>query len=105
MYIGLNGTIPVQHLEGAFAPLACFLEREGLDRVSNFSISFDGWRNERRCRILSDKGYVSLIRFDPAESGFDPAAHLALPDGLRICDRSDEYEFDPFKLLMGDLFD
>jgi hypothetical protein len=105
MYIGLSGTIPIEHLGAAFAPLTSFLKSEGLDRVSNFSVSFDGWRGERRCRILGKHGYVGLVRFDPAASGFNPQAHLALPDGLRICDRSDEFDFDPFKLMMGDLFE
>ncbi len=85
MHITFPDQIPVAELEEAFAILFETLRQEGLDNVSNMSVSFDGWRGEDCCEIVDDEGTVrsvAILRL-PHEHGTE-RIKPALPEGVVV---------------------
>lgn len=102
MHYSLSGEGPVDDLEGMAAVIARLLRKEGLDRISDLEISFNGWRGNARCQIVDRSGWIQSVRIARAPlsemaEGWEPE----LPETLTIRDRPDDIEWSPIGVMMG----
>lgn len=64
MLFQFKGRFPVQEIESAARAVAMLLQEEGLDEISELSLSMKGWRGEARCQIVDQRGLIYPICTD-----------------------------------------
>lgn len=101
MLFNFNGTVPLRDLSAAMEPLIALLQKEGLECVSDFSISFVGWRGQSRCQVVDQQGWLRTLSINPDYLADSREVELALPEGLIIRDRPEGIEGSPLAISAG----
>jgi hypothetical protein len=102
MYFSFNGFFAVDELEKLSLALSDLLQAEGLDTLSDVSVSFLGWRGKERCQIVDPDGFVTTISTNWEEVGRTRGSskvQLHLPAGITIRDRPQDLEWSPLAVL------
>lgn len=102
MHFKLPGEGSLEDIEATAAVITKVLQKEGLDRISELSITFHGWRGSARCQVTDSEGWLQPVHIErvplsEAADGGEPK----LPEGLIIRDRPDDLEWSPLAVMAG----
>lgn len=101
MHFKLSGEGPIEDIEATAALITKVLQQEGLDRISELSITFQGWRGDSRCQITDSEGWLQLVNIERVPlSEIADQGQPKLPDDLTIRDRPD-MEWSPLGVMIG----
>ena len=104
MHFGFYGRFPVAELDNTAKSISLLLQDEGLDEISDITISFLGWRKGERTQIVDTKGFIQLYKVnwsDAIEHYGTGKLKLGLPDGWLIRDRPNDLEWSPLAVMAG----
>ena len=104
MHFGFYGRFPVAELDNTARAVSLLLKAEGLDEISDVTISFLGWRNGERTQIVDSEGFIQSYQTSWAEA----IEHYGtsdlkvwLPTGWVIRDRPHDLEWSPMAVMAG----
>jgi hypothetical protein len=103
LHFDITGTIRPEDLEKVTVPLMTTLSHEGVETISNITLSFLGWpRDGERLQIVDDDGRLTSMSCDAEEIASRPQVErFVLPDGISLRQRPHDKEFSLFAIAFG----
>lgn len=102
MHFGFHGCFPATELDNTARAVRILLREEGVDEISELTISFLGWRKGQRTQIVDEEGFIQTYHThwaDALEHYGTSALKVGLPTGWIIRDRPRDLEWSPMAVM------